>query len=370
MSDKKHIVIDARAHKTGAGRYVNRLLEHLQNLDSPHRYTVLLHPENDWRPQNSNFAVAFSKYKQFSLNPLEQIGFAWQLYQLKPDLVHFTMTQQPILYFGNIITTTHDLTMLRFVRPGRSPLPIFWVKKLGYRFLFWWGHVKSKKIIVPSRFVANDLSTHYPLSTSKITVCYEASEPPLPVAAKKPKMTYENYILHVGNVFPNKNIYRLVAAFEKLHKTHHDLHLVLVGKKEHYFQELDKYIALSPSKSHIHTVGFMEDSELKWLYTHAKAYVFPSLSEGFGLPGLEAMAHGCPVVSSNATCLPEIYDTAAYYFDPHDTEDMARAIDEVLGSKKLRKQLVEAGHKRLMDFSWRKMAQETLAIYNECLEEA
>src|SRR5690606_11583791 len=107
--------------------------------------------------------------------------------------------------------------------------------------------------------------------------------------------------------------------------------------------KLERFAANSPVSNDIVFTGFIPDEELKWLYEHALSYVFPSLSEGFGLPGLEAMVHGCPVVSSNATCLPEIYGDAAHYFDPEDVMDMAAKISEVIGSDKLRKDLVKKG---------------------------
>ncbi len=111
----------------------------------------------------------------------------------------------------------------------------------------------------------------------------------------------------------------------------------------------------------------MSDAELKWLYENAEAYVFPSLSEGFGLPGLEAMAHGCPVISSSATCLPEVYGDAAEFFDPKDVNDMAKTIDNVLTNKKLRISLARKGKNQIKNYSWQKMAQETLDTYKECL---
>ena len=103
------------------------------------------------------------------------------------------------------------------------------------------------------------------------------------------------------------------------------------------------------------------------LYQNAKAYVFPSLSEGFGLPGLEAMAHGCPVISSNATCLPEVYGDAAHYFDPLDVDDMTQKISEVIDSKSLREDLVKKGTDQLVHYSWEKMASETHSIYSSTL---
>jgi len=111
----------------------------------------------------------------------------------------------------------------------------------------------------------------------------------------------------------------------------------------------------------------VSEGELRWLYEHCAAYVFPSLSEGFGLPGLEAMQHGAPVVSSNATCLPEVYGDAAHYFDPLDVQAMADAINEVITDKDLRARLIAAGHTQAATYSWKRMAEQTLAVYKTAL---
>lgn len=115
--------------------------------------------------------------------------------------------------------------------------------------------------------------------------------------------------------------------------------------------------------------GFVEDEELNWLYQNTSAYVFASLSEGFGLPGLEAMIQGAPVVSSNATCLPEVYGDAAHYFNPLDTDDMAEKINDVLTNPSLRQKLIQNGKVQAKKYSWEKMAKETLLHYKKALGE-
>jgi len=363
-----HIVIDARIRRSSTGRYVDRLIEHLQEVGGENRYTVLLQPDDPWKPTTNNFSTVPCPYAQFSFSIFQQIRFTRQLKQLKPDLVHFTMTQQPLFYFGNIVTTTHDLTMLRFVRAGSTPLPIFWVKRLLYKFLFWWSHKKSMRIIVPTEYVAKDLTRLQPFTKDKITVTYEASEPPLNVKAQKPAKISQPFILYVGSAFPHKNLQNLIKAFEILKTSLGELNLVLAGKKEQYYLELENSVAGSPARSSMHFPGFVTDEELKWLYENAAAYVFPSLSEGFGLPGLEAMAHGCPVVSSNATCLPEVYKDAAVYFDPTDPSDMASKIESVLTDKEMASLLVKEGKMVLSQYSWRKMATETVEVYKTVLK--
>ena len=119
---------------------------------------------------------------------------------------------------------------------------------------------------------------------------------------------------------------------------------------------------------HIHFTDFIPNTQRDWLYTNAAAYIFPSLMEGFGLPGLEAMGYGAPVISSNATCLPEIYGDAANYFNPNNTDDIARAIDEVISNKRLRNDLIQKGYEQIKKYSWQRMAEETHDVYMKTLK--
>jgi glycosyltransferase involved in cell wall biosynthesis len=364
----KHIVIDARSRPSGAGsgRYIDRLLSHLQEFDKSNKYTVLLRPADDWTPTAPNFTALPCPFRQFSFNPLDQLILGRFLRKLRPDLVHFGMSpQEPMFYFGKRLTTAHDLTMFSYVRAGKLPGWLHALRMVGYRLLFWWSLRRARQIIVPSQFVAKDIGKKYPFSKEKITVTYEASEPPIEGAARRPKQINEPFILHVGSPFPHKNVERLVDAFVRLKQIHPKLQLVLAGKKEQYFEKLESLAKKTPVFEDIIFTGFASDPELKWLYQHAEAYVLPSLSEGFGLVGLEAMVHGCPLISSNATCLPEIYGDAALYFDPNNSQDMARQIDAVLSDNALQKSLVKNGYVRIKKYSWKRMAEQTLEVYEK-----
>lgn len=367
----KHIVIDARSRPSGAGsgRYIDRLLSHLQEFDKSNKYTVLLRPTDDWSPTSPNFEALPCPFRQFSFNPLDQLIFARFLRKLHPDLVHFGMTpQEPLFYFGKRLTTAHDLTMFQYVRAGKLPGWLHTVRMVGYRLLFWWSLRRATRIIVPSQFVAKDIDKKYPFTKEKTVVTYEASEPPIEGGARKLKGVNEPFILHVGSPFPHKNVERLVEAFAVLKQKHPKLQLVLAGKKEQYFEKLETLAKRSPAYKDIVFTGFVSDPELKWLYQHAEAYALPSLSEGFGLVGLEAMVHGCPLISSNATCLPEIYGDAALYFDPKDTTDIANKLDAMLSDKSLQKSLVKNGYVRIKKYSWKRMAEQTLEIYQKALK--
>lgn len=167
------------------------------------------------------------------------------------------------------------------------------------------------------------------------------------------------YLLYVGNAYPHKNLERLILAFQILAKNE-SVNLVLVGELDYFYKKLQNQFAYLPG---LFFTDFVSDQKLKKLYQKAALYVFPSLGEGFGLPPLEAMAHGLPVVSSRATCLPEILGQAAVYFNPENVEEIAAKIGLVFKNKKLQEKLIQQGRQRIKKYSWLKMARETLETY-------
>ncbi|HET7320853.1 MAG TPA: glycosyltransferase family 1 protein, partial [Candidatus Saccharimonadales bacterium] len=259
----------------------------------------------------------------------------------------------------------HDLTTARFTNPDKKRT-LFWVKQQVYKWVVKRVAKKSKAIITPSQFVKDDLVAYAGINPDKVTVTYEAADhiadPPAPL----PSLQNKQFIMYVGRPTPHKNLERLVDAFRLLKAQHPALHLVLAGKKDNNYRRMEA-LAQQKSIENVEFTDFISDSGLRWLYENCDAYVFPSLSEGFGLPGLEAMVHGAPVASSNATCLPEIYGDAAHYFNPTDTQSMADAINEVLTDKNLRNDLVERGKTQAAKYSWQHMAEQTLAVYSRAL---
>lgn len=360
------IVIDARELNTSTGRYVERLLHYLQKIDKTNDYAVLLRPDDmdTWSPTNDRFTKIPCPYKEFTFS--EQFGFKRQLKKLDADLVHFTMVQQPILYRGKHVTTMHDLTTLRFRNPAKNPV-VFWIKQKVYGFVNWYVPRTSKAIITPTEFVKKDVVSYAHIKPKKITVTYEAAdEITAPIEPIK-SLQSKPFIFYVGRPQPHKNLGRLIEAFAILKKSHPELLLVLAGRKDSVYES---FVAdakrLGVADSVIFT-GYVTEGQLKWLYRGCKAYVFPSLSEGFGLPGLEAMMHRAVVVSSDATCLPEVYGDAAWYCNPLDVHDIARSIDEILDNTELRNKLIRRGRVRAKEFSWQKMAEQTLAVYEKAL---
>lgn len=364
-----HIVVDGRELRTSSGRYVERLLHYLQQLDSPHEYSVLLKPKDmgTWDPQNSQFTKVACPHKEFTF--AEQLGLLRQIKRLKPDLVHFTFPQQPILYHGATVTTIHDLTTLRFTNPDKNPL-VFTFKQAVYGQVMWRAARKSTRIITGSAFVKDDLVKfgHGKLDPGKITVTHEAADPITEPAKPLVSLEGSQFLLYIGRPTPHKNLERLIEAFVTLRASHPQLLLVLAGKKDGNYSRIESEVRRRALKNIIFT-DFVDEGQLRWMYEHCSAYVFPSLSEGFGLPGLEAMVHGAPVVSSNATCLPEIYGEAAHYFDPTDVTAMADALNEVLTDQDLRNKLIVRGKTQAVHYSWQRMAKQTLDVYNQALSD-
>ncbi len=363
-----HIVIDGRPiNSSGYGRYLRGLVQNLARLDSQNSYTILTWPDFDSRAMNLpvNFKCVASDYP-ISGSFREQLGLLRQINKLKPDLVHFGVAQQPVLYRGKKITTIHDLTTVRFKSATRNIL----VSNLK-QFVYGWVIKKvarsSMAIIAPSKFVKKDLARFAGINPAKVGVVYEAADRITARVEPVPRVGDKPFIMYVGRAMPHKNLKRLVGAFEMLKKNSPDLMLVLAGKLDANYKLVE---ALVSDKRLAHSVvfpGHVSEGQLRWLYENTAAYVFPSLSEGFGLPGLEAMAHGAPVVSSKATCLPEIYGDAAVYFDPLSTNDIARKINSVINSQSLRTQMIKRGRSQAARYSWKTMAKQTLEIYKQAL---
>ena len=359
-----HIAIDARIINSSTGRYVERLVTYLQEVDTHNQYTVLV-PEKDkdfWKPHNPNFTVQTVNFDNYSLN--EQVGFARFLNKLNADLVHFCMPQQPVSYKGKKVTTFHDLTLLKTYNSDKNWL-IFHTKQLVGKYVFKRVALENNHIIAISQFTKKELQKFFPVPDENISVIYESSDVSS-IPPTKYHLPFKKYILYVGQQSDYKNIKRLGDAHQILLAKYPDLGLVLVGKKNTSARANETYFNNKKYKNIVFT-DFVDDSHLSWLYSNAQAYIFPSLMEGFGLPGLEAMGHGTPVVSSNTTCLPEVYGQAAHYFNPIDTSDMAEAIDEVLSDDLLRTRLSRAGYKQIKKYSWKKQAQETYAVYKKIL---
>ncbi len=364
------IGIDARFFGPGAkglGRYTQKLVEWLEKTDTQNDYVIFLRRENfnEFQPQNIRFKKVLADYHWYTL--AEQIFFPFVIYRQKVDLMHFPHFNVPIFYFRPFVVTIHDLILQYFSTRRASTLGWlkYWLKNSAYKIVIRLALKRAKRIITVSQYVKKEITEYFKVAPEKISVTYEGAmdevwDGPASVSDLKKYAITKPFLLYIGNAYPHKNLERLVEAFEILaEKYNRDLQLVLVGGNDYFFRRLEKEKAIKG----VVFAGFVPDSELAAFYKSAAAYVFPSLCEGFGLPPLEAMSHGLPVVSSSATCLPEILGEAAIYFDPLDPQAMAGKINLVLTDENLRRNLIAAGFERVGNYSWKKMAEDLSAIY-------
>ncbi|MEI6040019.1 MAG: glycosyltransferase family 1 protein [Candidatus Berkelbacteria bacterium] len=372
------IGIDARLYRTsvaGIGRYSQNLIENLAKIDHENQYILLMTPEDAKEFKNSNLQfpnakVVVTDIPHYSL--AEQIYLPKILKAQKCDLWHFLNFNVPVGFKGKFVVTIHDLTL--FFYEGRQKKNFIY--KLGYKYIFGQACRNAKKIVAVSESTKRDILDVFKTPTNKVKVVYEAADDKTFVKVsddllEKMRQTYkigeQSIILYVGQWRPHKNLTGLIEAFELLRK---DMlvKLVIVGKVDPAFPEVSEAIDKSPNMSDIIKTGFVSEEELAAWYKLATVFVFPSFYEGFGLPGLEAMAAGIPVVSSDRTSLPEIYDQGAIYFNPSDSMDMKDKIKSIIIDPILKKKLIEEGRKVVEKFSWEKTAQETLSIYREIVK--
>jgi len=367
------IGIDARFFGSigkGLGRYTQKLIENLEILDRENHYFVFLRRENwdEYAPKSKNFTKVLADIPWYSLR--EQVQMPKIIEKCGLDLVHFPHFNVPMRYRGKFIVTIHDLILFRYPTRKASTLsaPAYFFKKKAYHRVIGRAIRKSEKIIAVSEHTKRDILENFRVSPEKICVTHEGVE----ASEKPPRENAETilgkygiirpYILYIGNAYPHKNLERLVLAFRSVSKKHPGLHLVLGGKDDYFFQRLKKFVAEKNIPSVIFA-GHIAEDDLSTIYREARTYVFPSLYEGFGLPPLEAMARNVPVVSSDASCLPEILGDAACYFDPRGISGISEIIEKVLIDKDLRKKLIATGREQIKKYSWEKMARETLEIY-------
>lgn len=364
------IAIDARIINSTTGRYIERLLHYLEEIDTSNKYLVLVRKKDIdyYEPRNKNFTVVEADFADYSI--AEQKGYLKLLNSLKPDLVHFCMPQQPVLYKGEHVTTVHDLTLLKSYSSDKN-LVVYKAKQLVGWFVFKWIARSSTHIITDAEYTRTEYAKFAGISKDKITAIHLAAEKSAATPLPYEYLQNQNFIMFVGNQSDYKNTRRLMEAHQQLRKANPDLLLAFVGRlKGRAGSSLrhNKAWAEQQGFKGIVWTDFIDDAQLEWMYENTLAYTLPSLMEGFGFPGLEAMVNGAAVVSSNATCLPEIYGDAAEYFDPKDVSAMVAAIERVISDPERRKELVELGYKQAAKYSWKRTAEQTLAVYENALK--
>lgn len=390
------IGIDARFYGPvgkGLGRYTQEVVDNIIKITNTgegddFQYVIFLSPSNFDEFDADRPGVRKVKLDCPWYGWKEQLLMPFYLRREKLDLIHFPHFNVPILTPGKFIVTIHDLILTHFptVRATTRQHALYYFKNFAYRLVIFAALKRSRRIITVSEFTKKDIVDKFKIKPGKIVVTYEGvanltkGRDSLFVSKLDNREILaqyhipQNFLLYVGNAYPHKNLEILLRVFSRLHGEYPDLRLVLVGKLD-YFYERVREAARSLNlwqKENINSPiifpGYVPDAQLEILYAEARAYIFPSLYEGFGLPPLEAMAKGCPVLSSDRASLPEILGNAAIYFNPEDEADMVLKIREVLIDKELRAGLIERGLARAKRYNWWECARETLAVYREALK--
>lgn len=335
--------------ETGVENYTVNLINHLQNPILIHDRKIKHH--------------LFEKNTTFSyVRGPSFIGSRLLYSMIDPvkthcDIIHCPTVSAPFLKKGKekLIVTVHDISPVLF--PNFHPV----------RRVMYFQHIlprllrQADRIICDSESTKEDVIEHYNIQRNLRVVHLGVKESFKPTKDKEVLAKYnlpKGYILFVGTLEPRKNLNRLMRAFDMLSCQER---LVLVGMKgwgNHKFP--DNVIRLN----------YVAKEDLPAIYSHAKLFVYPSLYEGFGLPVLEAMACGCPVITSNVSSLPEVAGDAALLVDPYNAEGIAESIRKILIDKKLQKDLREKGMDRAKEFSWNKCAEETQKVYEEVYSES
>ena len=362
----------------GLGRYSSELIKHLliQNDDKLFRYILLVMPGTQFSEDlkeviakhESAIEVIEFDAKHYSLN--EQTKLHKFLEELNLDLVHFTNLNHPVLYQGKFIVTIHDLTLFQFSE--RASL----TKKLAYNYVIQKAARNSKKILTVSEFAKGELIKKFSLPENKVVVTYNGIDEkfkkitnPKTLEKSEKYGLLKPYYLYVGQWRSHKNLLNLVEAFSNL--TNKGLkgkvELVFAGKIDKKYPELPALVTKLNLTGDVRFTGFVDDDDLPAIYNNALAFVFPSFSEGFGLPALEAQASGTPVISSDSTSLPEVLGDGAVFFDPDNVAELTKRMIEVLQDEKLRDKLISAGLVNAKRFTWQATAEKTLEVYRELL---
>jgi len=380
------IAIDIRMYglkHAGIGRYIKNLIKQIKKTERNNIDFWLIVKSEDFskikKELGNKFFYIQSNIKHYSIK--EQLILPLVLMKEKFDLIHFPHFNVPIFYFDKYIVTIHDL--IKHESKGvdtttKNPI-LYWFKYLNYHFVFWLAVKRAAKVIVPSKWVKKQLISKYPyLSGTKIVVIYEGVERKFTelkskMRTKKILNKYnlkKPYLLYVGSVYPHKNLERLILGLRKLNQSltkEKMINLIIVCARSIFLERLNKVIKNYKAQNFTKCLGFVNDEDLAMLYRQALSFITPSLMEGFGLPGLEAMAAGCPVLSSRRSCLPEIYGKSALFFNPLDIDDIANKINTISSSEIKRQQLIRMGKQRVKRFSWQKTKDQTLQVYKKSL---
>lgn len=372
----KRICIDARFYRkstAGVGRYTRGLIHHLQDIDKENDYTVILTPDDyaEWPKDKEykNWHVKVMDIVHYSKG--EQTELLRYLNEQKFDLVHFAMFNHPVMYKRPFAVTIHDLTMTLF--PLR---PLWHPRTWAYRYVIGHAAKAAKHVIAPSESTKRDINKMLGIPNNKITVTLEAVEPEFKPQHDKKRFDElkekfgitKPFVLWVSAWRPHKGLPEMVKAFVELNDDRYQL--LISSKPNPSFPEVAEAVEDAKQKNpNILTPGFISDEDIITLYSMASCFVFSSHYEGFGLGAAEAMACGCPVISAKNSSLEEVVGDAGLFYPTGDVSKLAEAVKKVMGDEKLQDELRQKGLDRSKEFSFDKMAAETLTIYKKAMGE-
>jgi glycosyltransferase involved in cell wall biosynthesis len=356
--------------ETGNERYTLNLIAGLAQVDAESRYLLLV---TDPAPLQR----ALTLPPNFAILPVRPAANSLRLAWAMPracrhggaQVLHVSYTAPPFCSCPTVVTV-HDISYESFPHffSLRDRLLLSITVPLSCR--------RAARVIAVSEWTKRDLVQRYGIAAEKIRVIHEAADerfnPGVPagevVRVRAQHVAGQRYILAVGNLQPRKNLARLVDAFAALiadGAVEEDLVLAIAGQVHWRGSTLYQAVEAQGMQQRVRFLGYVPDEDLPALYRGAVVFAHPALYEGFGLPPLEAMACGTPVVCSNAASLPEVVGEAAVLFDPQDTGALSRALRDLLGDEERRRALASAGQARAAQFSWQRAARETVAVYRE-----
>src|SRR5688500_9176122 len=366
------VAIDARKlHDFGIGTYIRNLLRQLARIDRDTDYVLLCQQSDlDVGAQlGENFRTVLEPSPNYSIR--EQIHVPWVLHRERPDVYHAPHYVLPAAVRCRSVVTIHDCIHLMF--------PQYLPNRAAYAYArasMWAAARRSDRILTVSEASKRDILHFFNVPPEKIVVVYNAIDEHFRVtpSAEDVARVRERYqldhqfVLYVGNIKPHKNLVRLIEAFDALRRGGQDeIKLLIIGDEISKLPALRRAVHAHKLHKHVRFLGYVSDGTLRILYRLASVFVFPSLYEGFGLPPLEAMASGTPVVTSNQSSLPEVAGDAAVLVDPYNAEAIANGIISVLRSTHLRDDLRKRGFERVKEYSWERSVRRVREIYGEVL---
>ena len=364
----------------GVGTYAKSLITSLAQYDTNNQYFIFIKREhsNVFAINQNNINVIYQKniLRNKILRVLwEQFILPIYIKRLKIDLLHSIHYTIPLFAGCKVVVTFHDMTFFLF------PKKHIFIKRIFFKLFIYISSWRANRLIAVSNNTKKDIIKFMHINNDKIDVVYEIIDSRYhPIknesAILKVKDKYKilnKFILYVGTLEPRKNIICLIQAYHNLlTKKLINHQLVIVGKKGWYYQEIFNMVnklGLNEGRQKIIFTGYVPEEELPFLYNAADVFVYPSLYEGFGIPPLEAMACGVPVISSDLSSLPEVIGEAGILINPYNIQDIYQALYKLLNDDKLKKELKYKGLKRAQEFSSEKLANETIKVYKKAMKE-